>query len=127
MPNNPSRPRGRLLAGVAAVVAAVGGGLFLALDTKPTPAQTLEPTPPQLKYQPRKPIDSAGFSVVMAKLPPWPPTASLEQIAASYRKAGYGLLAVLDRNMADPFLPGRLRVQGQITRASLLNYEGEPG
>jgi ASPIC and UnbV/FG-GAP-like repeat len=78
---------------------------------------------PVLDYQPRRPVDTGGFSRVLAHLK-WNPQGSLEEIGAAWRKAGYSVLQSLDGAFSEP--PGPRRIQGLIGRASLMNYEGEP-
>ncbi|OWK37771.1 CRTAC1 family protein [Fimbriiglobus ruber] len=104
---------------------AVGAGLYLGAGTTPPPTDVVSPPPPP-QHEPRKSFDTSGFLTVADKLKPWPPTASLEEVADSYRKAGYRLLGVLDQEMAKPSLSSRQRTQGRLVRAVLLNYEGEP-
>jgi hypothetical protein len=113
--------RGRLLAGVAVLAAAVGGGVYFAVNSVSAPS-----APPALKYKPRKSIDSAGYATMTSMLVPWPPTATLEEIAAVHRGIGYRGLKLVEQDMADPLGSGRPRMSGHLTRAALLNYEGEP-
>ena len=52
--------RGRLVAAAVVLAAAVGGGVFLALDGVSRPAD--QPAP---KYKPRRFVDSAGYATMM--------------------------------------------------------------
>lgn len=79
-----------------------------------------------LPYQPRKQVDTAGYHYVLANQTPWKPDASLQQIADAWRQPGYRILEGLDRYRADNQLPPELDVHPLITKAGLLNYEGEP-
>jgi hypothetical protein len=118
-----SRPAARRVAGIVLLLATVIGGLYLGANpTSPTTVVAV----PSLKYKPRMPIDSSGYGIVTSGVKRWSPSASLEEIAAAYRNVGAGIHRWLDQQLADPLLPDRLRVQGRVMRASLLNYEGEP-
>ncbi|OWK37769.1 CRTAC1 family protein [Fimbriiglobus ruber] len=112
-------------AGIVSLLALVGGGLYYVTGTSPPVVDAVAP-PPSLQYKPRMPIDSGGYGIVTSKVKPWPPTASLEEVADSYRKVGPRLLEVLEKEMASPLFPARLLSQGRLVRASLLNYEGQP-
>ncbi|OWK37772.1 CRTAC1 family protein [Fimbriiglobus ruber] len=111
-------------AGVVCLLAAVGGGLYFGTGTAP-PVTSAAPSPPP-QYKPRKPFDTAGYATITSLIKPWPPSASLEEVADSHRKIGYRLLGVLDQEMANQVLSSRQRTQGHLVRAALMNYEGEP-
>ena len=116
MPNEKKSVRVVLALGIGAFLL-VGAGiacLFWLGGAAPSAA---------VDYQPRRPVDTGGFSRVLAHLK-WNPQGSLEEIGAAWRKAGYGVLQSLDGALSEP--AGPKRVQALIARASLMNYEGEP-
>jgi hypothetical protein len=119
-----SHPAARPVAAAVALLGVVIGGLYLGAGST-APRTDLVATP--LNYKPRVMIDSSGYSIVSSRVKPWSPTASLEEIAAAYRNVGSNLIRALDQQMADPSLPDRVKIQYRVMRASLLNYEGEPG
>jgi hypothetical protein len=45
--------------------------------------------PPKPQFQSRLIIDTSGYGMVLDRLRPWPPTASLETISAAWKNAGY--------------------------------------
>src|SRR5581483_1212380 len=112
------RRRARMLAGVLVLAAAVGGGVFLAVGP------VSGPSPAPLKYKPRKFLDTAGYATVVSMLRPWPPKATVAEIADAYRGAGFRNLERVEREMAAEADPSRMA--SHMTRAALLNYEGEP-
>src|SRR6185503_76323 len=53
----------------------------------------------------------------------WKPTASLEEISASWERVGHRSVDILENLLAE----GRIsKMLYRVARASLLNYEGEP-
>jgi hypothetical protein len=82
--------------------------------------------PKRLAYQARKPIDTGGFNVVLPMLKPWPPAASLAEIADAFRGVGYRDIEQLDQALAQPDLADHERIAFRLMKAALFNYEGEP-
>jgi hypothetical protein len=117
------RPAAYRLAGLVLLVAAVCGGVYL--GSRPT-SSSIDLVSTSVDYKPRILFDGSGYSLVASKLKPWSPTASLDQIAESYRKIGSNLLGALDRYLANPSLSSQLRLDARMAQASLLNYEGQP-
>jgi hypothetical protein len=82
-----------------------------------------------IPFRPYDAFDVGGYSVVGPSLRPWKPDASLETIAESWNKAGSKLIEKLAkklddaRNRHDP----REIVAHLMTRAQILNYEGDAG
>src|SRR5262245_54501234 len=64
-------------------------------ETVVPPAETR----PRAAYEPRRPVDTGGFSYILANLPPWKPDASLEQIGEIYRRLGYRKIEEIDRGL----------------------------
>ncbi len=81
---------------------------------------------PTLIDEPRKPLDTSGFSVVVRSLKPWAPGASLDEIAEAWRNVGERTIARVDRHIAEHPLAPRDRVPMLLTRASLYHSEGQP-
>src|SRR5271166_4268307 len=57
------------------------------------------PNRARLVYRKKEPLDAGGFSAVLPTLCPWPPSASLEEISHSFRRAGYQLIDRLDQGL----------------------------
>lgn len=77
-------------------------------------------------YRERQNLDTAGYSTVTSRLK-WGPGAPLEDIAQIWRNAGHRLNQTLDRYVAEPQgLTELQKIDVHLTRATLLNYEGEP-
>jgi hypothetical protein len=77
-------------------------------------------------YQERKVIDTSGFGAVLPMLQPWPETATLEEIAAVFRRVGYRDIERLEEGLALPGLTEPNRLVLTLMKAALFNYEGEP-
>ena len=77
-------------------------------------------------YLPRRPIDTGGFSYYLAHLPPWKPDASLQEISKICERLGYRDIEEIDRSLSDRGKTGAQRFTLEVTKAILLNYEGEP-
>src|ERR1700722_1209938 len=78
----------------------------------------------QLHYQPRKVIDSSGYTLISKILPNWRPTPTLEEIGESCQKA-FDLLMTHDPYQSFPGLSSSLKIQELMLRASFLNSQGE--
>jgi hypothetical protein len=81
--------------------------------------------PPRLRYQPRKYLGTSGYPVVSGRLR-WPADATLEEIAARWRGAGYRNIAAVDRSLALDHPAGEALTL-LVVKALMYNYEGEPG
>jgi len=89
------------------------------------PTSGLRPTA-SVAYRERQNLDTAGYSTVTSRLK-WGPGAPLEDIAQIWRNAGHRLNQTLDRYVAEPEgLTEFQKIDVHLTRATLLNYEGEP-
>jgi hypothetical protein len=74
-------------------------------------------------YQPRRPIETSGYRAVFNHIPPWQPTASLEDYAAAYRQAVPRGLAALEADLKTGSQPV---VAVHLEKASLLHAQGDP-
>jgi hypothetical protein len=81
----------------------------------------------RVAYLMKEPLDAGGFTAVLPALKPWPPAASLETIAASFRRPGYELIDRIDRGLAQEPMSDREAIVPFLMKAALFNYEGEPG
>jgi ASPIC and UnbV/FG-GAP-like repeat len=77
-------------------------------------------------YRPNLRPDTEGFQTLLHLLPGWKPTASLEEIADIWRRAGYRNIDLIDGKLANPGLPDFDRLNLMLAKTSLLNYENEP-
>jgi hypothetical protein len=81
--------------------------------------------PNTIEYKPRAQYDLGGFGLVYENVEPWPPGASLAEIATSWRRVGYRGIAEAD-GFLDSGPPPAERIHALMTKAALLNFEGEP-
>ena len=81
----------------------------------------------RLVYMEKKPLDAGGFSAVLPTLRPWPPSASLEEIGNSFKRAGYQLIDRLDQGLSREKIADQQKIVPMLMKAACLNYEGEPG
>jgi ASPIC and UnbV/FG-GAP-like repeat len=81
----------------------------------------------RLAYRQKAPLDAGGFSAVLPTLRPWPPSASLDEISNSFRRAGYELIDRIDRGLSREERTDQQKIVPVLMKASLFNYEGEPG
>ncbi|MCU0709735.1 MAG: VCBS repeat-containing protein, partial [Pirellula sp.] len=77
-------------------------------------------------YQPRKMLDSSGYGWVLGVVKPWPAEYSLEQIGNHFRTSIQQTIEDLGRLLANPDLPPDQIASVRFSRASFLNYEGDP-
>src|SRR6516165_12114472 len=80
----------------------------------------------RLAFREKLPLDAGGFTAVLPTLRPWPPSASLEEIAGSFRQAGYQLIHRLDQDLAREKRSDQQKIVPTLMKAACLNYEGEP-
>jgi hypothetical protein len=83
--------------------------------------------PPQraLKYQPRLPVDTAGFGIIQAYLR-WRHGASLEEIGDVWKGAGYHAIEQVEQSLRDPRQTDAGRLKLLLSKAGAFHYEGEP-
>jgi hypothetical protein len=77
-------------------------------------------------YRPRVPLDSSGFFLVVSKITPWAPGASLGEISATWKTLAHRLLGLIDQALARPGLPANRRIELLVLKAQCYNYEGQP-
>ena len=103
----------------AAVVA--GAGIFYSASSVPhVPVEGARP-----EYQPRRVIDTAGFTAVVSTIEPWEPDASPGEIGRAWDRAGFRNIAEIDGQLAQVGLSRRERFTLELARAIFSNYEGE--
>lgn len=123
MVNSPHRFLPVKLLGGLAVIAAITSGIYFTAGKKEVNSQVSLP-PAQLKYQPRKRLDTSGYESIGMRLPKWSPTATFEEIAAAWKQAWAS--SAIDEELTH--FPGQSQswqVQALMARASLLNSRGE--
>lgn len=82
--------------------------------------------PRQVPYLPRTGIDTSGYELIKASLKPWPGTASLPEIGDAFQSARDRILASAEKNLSRPDLPDFRRIQMLFSKASILDYDGNP-
>jgi hypothetical protein len=78
------------------------------------------------RIQPRQPLDSSGYSLVASNLRPWPPDATLTQVADTWRDEADRHLGVIDGLLAREGIGEMERVGLIVSRSLVLNYKGQP-
>jgi hypothetical protein len=111
----------RTLAGALAVLAVVAAAGLLAW------LQVDQPAGPrgggEVRYQPRRTVDTSGLFLVATNLDPWPPRGTLQEIADHWQRGGPHFLDLLDRQVAHGLVPEYL---ANFHRASGYSFEGKP-
>ncbi|MBC7855495.1 MAG: VCBS repeat-containing protein, partial [Pirellulaceae bacterium] len=141
---NPPRPRislqGLMIGLLVIAVIAVSWPKFRsALTVLPAGNEVVQPSSSQTplalasaaehvtrEYYPRGPLDTSGFGLAVSRIAPWKPDASLDQIADSWRGLSDHNIAKIDQALAEKNLPFQKRCSLLSTKASFLNYEGQP-
>jgi hypothetical protein len=89
-----------------------------------------EPAPfapkPGLQYHPRKQVDTSGYSLVIQKVQAWGPEASLQKVSDCWDRAGFRVLAQIDRDLDKGGMSADEKTAALIAKATVSNYEGEP-
>jgi hypothetical protein len=86
----------------------------------PGPSARLEP-----RYQPRQWVDTGGFLSILDQVR-WNADASLQDIAKQWDRAGYRMVDLIDKRLADPQKSEIDRLRLLLSKATYLNYEAEP-
>ncbi len=81
---------------------------------------------PPLVYLPRRQVDTGGFASIMGRLKRWSASATLEEIAESWRDEPARNLKRIDRELADPGKTDIEKLQLRLERATFLNFKGDP-
>ncbi len=79
-----------------------------------------------LVYQPRRVVDTAGFLSILGRLKRWNASATLQEIAESWRGEPARNLERIDRSLADPKKNDLEKLQLRLERATILNFQGDP-
>jgi hypothetical protein len=103
-------------------ILSVGGMMVYNAASPPFPSST---TQSGLCYQPRLPIDTSGYGLVVQHVKPWPPSATLEEISAAWKNAGHEGLVHMNRLLAQPNLPVEPKLKYLMIKAALHSYEGQ--
>lgn len=122
-----------LVAGGAAV--AVVAASYIHRDSVAAPAPTKNPTErptakaaqrPAEGFLPNRTRDSSGFFQTIAFARPWPPDATLEQIAEEFRGLGRRKLEELEREFPRSGPVTSRFVMAASVKTLLFNYDGDP-
>jgi FG-GAP-like repeat/ASPIC and UnbV len=81
---------------------------------------------PHLLYQPRKPLDTSGLSLVLGSIEPWKPGATLDEVSNVWRRVGYRNIERIDQRLALPDEPAESKISLLLNQTALWNFEGEP-
>ena len=84
------------------------------------------PTQSRLDYKPRKQVEPNGLRLVHAYLKPWHSSASLEEIAQVWDKAGFRLIEYLDNRLAgsEKKTPEAM-MEAFLVKSDSFNFEGQ--
>jgi hypothetical protein len=77
-------------------------------------------------FEPRRRMDTSGFSSLVEGLPHWKPDSTLEELSRIWSDVGRRDIAKIDGALRDPAMSASDRFMLLITKAMFLNYEGEP-
>ena len=126
MATQPTTSFARWFLGVIALLLVGAVGALVWSRSSPPPEDRAAPTEkPKLNYQPRDTyLDTSGYLTVTSRMRNWPPTSSLEEVAASYAGTTTHLLERFDGDLANPNLSDDTRVTCLFLRAMVLNYDG---
>jgi len=79
-----------------------------------------------LKFDPRFPLETSGFPLIVQNVKPWDPLAPLAEIGDAWRDVGKRAIQKIDEELAAPDLPLN-KVCGQLfLKSILLNANAEP-
>jgi hypothetical protein len=78
----------------------------------------------RLKYQPRQPMDTSGFTEALVHLR-WVPDANLEQIGDNWRSVAARMIEELDKALPPPGKSDAQRLLIQLSKSNVFNYDGE--
>jgi hypothetical protein len=109
------------------VLGALVSGLGVAIGYVKRPPARPVVNREAISFLEKKPIDTGGFTAVLPTLDRWPPTASLEEISAHFKRVGFRNIEKIDQQLAQPGFPDDRRIVFELAKASLFNYEAEPG
>lgn len=107
------------------LVIGTGGAIYLAMwnGNPPLASSQLSQDP---HYRPRQSFDTSGNIPVTKSMEPWPPAASLEEVARNWKEGAARMKSELEAALHDPQLPSGIRIRELINLASWHQYEGHP-
>ena len=71
-------------------------------------------------------MDTSGFTYMRENALMWKRDATLREIGEVWRNAGRGQIARIDGELSRPDLPAADRIELLLTKATILNFEGDP-
>ena len=89
-------------------------------------AENLQPNASNLNYVPRRMLDSSGYTWVVNFVEPWPEDFSFKEIGAHFIDSIRLAIQKSDALIENVSLAPEEQGLARYTRASLLNYEGDP-
>jgi hypothetical protein len=108
----PKRRGRRIVALLVGVIAAAG---IVALTSLRPPAT-----------QPRLPIDTSGYAVILPYAATWGPNASLEEISECWDAVAERMIKAIDGELAAADVPLENEAQLVLVKASCFMYQGNP-
>lgn len=105
------------------------GALVMALAMNMTSGKTVSVRAGRMVsvvLRPREYLDTSGFGAVTQSMPPWQPSATLQEISKYWEGAGQRLLEAVDQGLSQPGLSSEVQVSGRFMKAMLHNYNGDP-
>ena len=77
-------------------------------------------------FEPRRRMDSSGFTSIVEALPRWRSDSTLAEISAIWKDVGRANIIEIDGALANPAVSPSDRYMLLLTKAMFLNYEGDP-
>jgi hypothetical protein len=105
---------------------AVGAAIIAALKYSIGSAAPSRAPGRKIAYQPRKPMDTGGFTALLPRLKPWSRDGSLEEVRNAFQGAGHANIALIDKILAHPELPDERKIVYLLMKTALYNYEAQP-
>ena len=131
MPKPFTFPIRRWLAVLIVLLLALGISVLFAWKSA-EPKNTVETATsetPHVSFQPRRQIDTSGYTLVLSRIPQWSKTATLEEIAAPWPGCGHRFINELDKHLRGIANRGtfhqKCSTKTSSRKVALLNYEGE--
>jgi hypothetical protein len=108
------------LAGLGGLAAtAAGVAVYCCKVPSPSPAS------PRPDFKPRDIADTSGYVAVTTVVPPWGPTATLDELAEIWRRVGYRNIDGVDQALAAEPALTHDRFKLLLLKTMFCNYEGE--
>jgi hypothetical protein len=115
---------GLIVGGLIVVCAVAAAALYFTGKLRTTKPATTR-IRPKLDYRAKQYNDIGGFAAIAGGIKRWPPEATLEELRDTWKAASKVRMQELDKHLAKVNLPLRSRASGLITKAGLLNYDGQ--